>query len=59
MLPIRIENASLIIRAPPGSQGIHDLHVAVIAGCCVSRWEPTPDELAAVSAGGSRRKWRR
>jgi hypothetical protein len=43
--------------APPGSQGIRDLHVAVVDGCCVSRWEPTPDELTLLNAGGSVELW--
>lgn len=56
MIPLRIENATVIMRGPAGTD-VRDLHVAVIDGCCVSRWEPTPDELATLQAGGSVELW--
>lgn len=58
MIPLRIEGATMIMKAPPGLEGeVRDLHVAVIEGCFVSRWEPTPAELALLSAGGSIELW--
>lgn len=58
MIPLRIEGATHIMKAPPGQEDtVRDLHVAVIDGCSVSRWEPTPDELATLNAGGSVELW--
>ncbi len=58
MIPLRIEGADRIMRPPPGKEGeVRDLHIAVIDGCCVSRWEPTPDELATLNSGGSVELW--
>mgnify|MGYP000936494736 CR=1 FL=1 len=57
MLPLRIEGATVVMRAPKGMDDCRDLHVRVIEGCYVSRWEPTPDELAALNAGGSVELW--
>lgn len=58
MIPLAIEGADLIMKAPPGKEGeVRDLHVRVIDGCCVSRWEPTPDDLAILGAGGSVELW--
>ena len=58
VIPLRIEGATMIMRAPPGQEGeVRDLHVAVIDGCCVSRWEPTPGELEILNRGGSVELW--
>lgn len=58
MIPLRIEGATHVYRAPRGLKGeVRDLHVAIIDGCCVSRWEPTPDELAILNAGGTVELW--
>lgn len=45
------------MKAPPGQPEVRDLHVALIDGCYVSRWEPTPTELALLNAGGSVELW--
>lgn len=55
MIPMRIEGADLIMRG--NGPGVRDLHVKRIDDCCVSRWEPTPDELAVLNAGGSVELW--
>lgn len=57
MIPLRHELATLRFKAPPGQPEVRDLHVAQIDGCCVSRWEPTPAELAVLNAGGSVELW--
>lgn len=58
MIPLRIEGATLIMKAPPGKEGeVRDLHIARVDDCSVSRWEPTPDELAVLNAGGSVELW--
>ena len=57
MIPLRHEMASVIMTAPPGQPEVRDLHVAIIDGCSVSRWEPTPAELAILNAGGSVELW--
>lgn len=58
MIPLRIEGATKVMRAPPAQEGeVRDLHIAEIDGCCVSRWEPTPSELATLIAGGSVELW--
>ena len=58
VIPLRIAGANCIMKAPPGSEGnVRDLHVVISDGCCVSRWEPTPDELAKLNAGGSVELW--
>lgn len=58
MIPLRIEGATRIMKAPPGYEAeVRDLHVAMIDGCSVSRWEPTPDELAILNSGGSVELW--
>ena len=57
MIPLRHENATHVMTAPAGCPEVRDLHVAVIDGCCVSRWEPTPAELAILNAGGSVELW--
>jgi hypothetical protein len=58
MIPLRIEGATLTMKAPPGSEGeVRDLHVSVVDGCYVSRWEPTPRELQILCDGGSVELW--
>lgn len=58
MIPLRIECATKVMRAPPGKEGeVRDLHIAEIDGCCVSRWEPTPAEMEMLAAGGSVELW--
>jgi hypothetical protein len=38
--------------------GFNDLHVKIVAGSfSVSRWEPTPDDLVLLNAGGSVELW--
>lgn len=54
MIPLRIEGATHIMTAPQGHDDVRDLHVYLLDGeIYVSRWEPTPDELALLNAGGS------
>lgn len=40
-----------------GEPHIRDLHVREIDGAFASAWEPTPDELAILNAGGSVVLW--
>lgn len=57
MIPLRIEGANVIMKAPSGMKDCRDLHIKIIDGAYVSRWEPTPDELDALNAGGSVELW--
>ena len=59
MIPLRIDGANRVFRAPPGSTNCRDLHVRFDAseGTCISRWEPTPEELEILKAGGSVELW--
>jgi hypothetical protein len=62
MIPLRIEGANAIMRAPPGQEGqVRDLHVLVVeegdTQHFVSRWEPTPEEIEVLNAGGSVELW--
>lgn len=57
MIALRIEGATHVMRAPIGSEGVTDLYVRQIDDCVVSRWEPTPDELATLNKGGSVELW--
>lgn len=57
MIPLRHEQASVVMKAPPGNPEVRDLHVAIINGCSVSRWEPTPAELTMLNEGGSVELW--
>lgn len=59
MIPLRIEGANRVFRAPPGMANCRDLHVRwdPKEGSCVSRWEPTPEELEMLKAGGSVELW--
>lgn len=53
MIPLRITGATHVMHAPPGNDDVRDLHVRVEGGVYLSRWEPTPAELALLNAGGS------
>jgi hypothetical protein len=58
VIPLRIEGATRVLTAPLGEEeSVRDLHVAVIDGCCVSRWEPTPRELDVLNEGGCVELW--
>lgn len=58
MIPLKIEGATICMKAPPGMEGeVRDLHVARIDGAYVSAWEPTPGELEMLNAGGSVVLW--
>lgn len=57
MIPLRIANATHIFVAPKGEEQVRSLHVRVIDGCCVSRWEPTSDKPAILNNGGSVELW--
>lgn len=58
MIPLRIACADMVMTAPPGQEGqVRDLHVKFIDGASVSRWEPTPEELELLNAGGSVELW--
>ena len=59
MIPLRHEHAFIEMKAPPPGyeNEVRPLHVAVIDGCSVSKWEPTPDELTMLNAGGSVELW--
>jgi hypothetical protein len=58
MTPLRHIAATLNMRAPKGVVGPHiELQVAFIDGSFVSRWEPSPAELAMLNAGGSVELW--
>lgn len=64
MLPRRITGASLVLGAPAGWKPERDGNCAHLPirthgapergqGWCESAWEPTPDELLLLNAGGS------
>lgn len=58
MIPMRIANATHYMGAPKGWEPERDgrcshLAVRVVGNVYESAWEPTPDELAALNAGGS------
>lgn len=57
MIPLKMAGATVKMVAPEGADDVRTLYVSVIDGCCVSRWEPTPDELAVLNAGGSVELW--
>jgi len=58
MIPLRIKDATHVFKAPPGQESeVRDLHVKVIDGCYVYRWEPTPRELEILNGGGSIELW--
>lgn len=49
MIPVRIEGSTHIIRA----DNTQTLHVVFTGTRIISRWAPTPAELALLVAGGS------
>jgi hypothetical protein len=58
MMPLRILGATNYLGAPPGWEPAEDgacapLAVRHVGNIYESAWEPTPDELAALNAGGS------
>jgi hypothetical protein len=58
MIPRMISGATHVLGAPAGWDHARDGHCGKLAiraaeGCCLSAWEPTPEELAILSAGGS------
>lgn len=54
MIPLRIDGATHIMKPPAGCDDVRDLHIVLLDGdIFVSRWEPTPDELAMLNSGGS------
>lgn len=58
MIPRRIAGATHNLGAPAGWDPARDGHCGVLPvravdGTCLSAWEPTPDELAILNAGGS------
>jgi len=58
MVPLRIIGADRIMVAPHGQEDeVRDLHIKIIDGCSVSRWEPTPQELEILNVGGSVELW--
>ena len=57
MIPLRIEGADVVMRAPDGMDSCRALAVRVIDGCYVSRWEPTPDEIEAIANGAPVELW--
>lgn len=59
MIPRHISNATTKFSAPPDWNEERDgpcldLWVRIVDGnCCESAWEPSPEELAILNAGGS------
>jgi len=58
MISKRIEGATNYLGAPPGWDPERDGHCSHLAirregNVCYSAWEPTPEELAKLNAGGS------
>lgn len=51
MLPIMIEGAN--IKLVGSRPGVQPLYVHFNEGVFYSRWEPTPEELILLNAGGS------
>jgi len=54
---LRIAEATHTLYAGEGQDGVLSLEVVKMDGYIVSRWEPTPDELAELNAGGSVEVW--
>lgn len=53
MIGTTFPQANLTLKAPPGQEEhVYDLPVWTDGEHCLSRWEPTPEERAAVAAGG-------
>lgn len=58
MIPLVIEGANCTMGPPEGmSNDVRSLRVKVVDDCFISRWEPTPDELIILVAGGSVELW--
>lgn len=59
MTPLRPEFATHYFgSSEQTAQGVGGLFVGITEqGFCVSRWEPTPDELETLIAGGSVELW--
>jgi len=58
MIPLRIEGTTHKMIPPTGMEDtVRPLHIRVTDGCCVSRWEPTREELAVLMEGGSVELW--
>ncbi len=61
MIPLVIENATHVFKPPRDYDGrkgnMQPLHVIQTEGCLVSRWEPSPNELAILNEGGSVELW--
>ena len=57
MIPLRIAGATHVMNPPGGKHDVRPLIVRQIEDCFVSRWEPTPGELAILNAGGSVELW--
>lgn len=62
MTPLKMQNANMLMKAPEGEEGVANLYVRLVKDqegktYYVSRWEPTPDELAQLNAGGSVELW--
>lgn len=55
MIPLKIQGATT--KLLPTEHGDVPLYVREVWGCCVSKWEPTPDELAMLNRGGSVELW--
>ncbi|MDN7355529.1 hypothetical protein [Acetobacter senegalensis] len=55
MIPLNIAGSDVVLRG--GRDGVRDLFARRIDGCLVTRWEPTPDELAILNRGGSVELW--
>lgn len=58
MIPRRIPGTTHVLGAPAGWDEQRDgtcgtLPIRLVDGMCLSAWEPTPDELAILNAGGS------
>lgn len=58
MIPLRIEGFTHVLAAPPGAEGVPNMHVIITKeGFRVSRWELTPKELDNIIAGGCIELW--
>jgi hypothetical protein len=57
MIALHIAGATHIMKGPADRADIYDLHVKKVDDSYVSRWEPTPEELAILNAGGSVELW--
>lgn len=54
MNPVRFPEANIIMRAPPSMVNCSDIHAFTDhSSVCVTLWQPTSEERAAIAAGGS------